>query len=585
VHPLAGAVLALALFTQDAVAGAVAGVAWSRARSAHFEVLTDAGEPLARHAALRLETLRAALQSLFPPRGSVERPIVVLFLANSSRFEALVPRRHTRPRTVGGFFQGGAESDTIVARLTVESRGPFAALDHEYAHSALNRSLPAQPLWVAEGLAELLSDGTGMPPAGRPCEVRFGSFLADLALLAREHPGSLATLLELRPDSPDYLAGRDPGLYGRSWALVRWVVARHGLAGLGAFLEALAEGEPARGAFEARLARLDEAQATLLDVAPAPVLHVALDAASAASAAPALDTPGRADVEFQLGELLLRSGEPARARVHLERALAEAPGHVPARIALADVHLRRGEPDLARRELERALRLAPDDPAALLHLARQQVADAHARGEPLAEAAEERLVTGLERALERSPGLYEAALLLVDLRPQPYARRRAALEPAFAQDPSRTEVGLALAALHLKDRDLAAAQRVLRRARDGALEPGYRFLCERQLDQIAEYRAATAEVRGRLLHVECRRDGSLRFTVDAPPAPILLEAASTRSFFVHGEAGQPDPPGPSDLVCGLQEREIVVRYRRSEPGEPVDGVVLWVAFPRPPARR
>lgn len=582
-HAPAGPALALALVLQP---GAVADTPWSRARSPHFEVLTDAGEPVARHAVERLEVLRLALRSLFPPRTTDERPIVALLLAKTDRFEPLVPRRHGEPRKVAGFFQGGAESDTIVARLTVERRGPFAALDHEYAHVALNRSLPAQPLWVAEGLAELCTGGAGggMPYADGPREVGFGSFQPDLAASAREHPGSLAALLELRPDSPDYLAGHDPGLYGRSWALVRWIVARHGLAGLRGFLEALAEGEPARPAFESRLSSLAAAQASLLDVPSAPLLRVALDGAAAApEAAPHVDMPSRADVEFRLGELLLRSGEPARARGHLELVLAEAPDHVPARLAIADVHLRRGERALSAREVAQALALRPGDPTALLYDARLQVADARARGEPLAPELEQRLVAQLEQALERSPGLYEAALLLVDLRPQPHARRRQALEPVFEQDPTRTEVALALASLHVKERDLAAAQRVLRRAREAAVEPGYRFLCERQLDQIAEYRAATAEVRGRLLHVDCRRDGSLRFTVDAPPAPILLEAASTRSFFVHGEGGE---TGESELVCGLQDRPVIVRYWREDAtGTGIGGVVLWVSFPRPPSRR
>jgi hypothetical protein len=128
-----------------------------------------------------------------------------------------------------------------------------------------------------------------------------------------------------------------------------------------------------------------------------------------------------------------------------------------------------------------------------------------------------------------------------------------------------------------------AAQRVLRRAREAAVEPGYRFLCERQLGQIAAYKAATVEVRGRLLHVDCRADGGLRLTVDAPPAPIVLAAASTRSFFVHGEGGE---TRESELVCGLQDRPVVVRYWREEAeGTGVHGTVLWISFPRPPTRR
>lgn len=574
---LGGSILAVAV----AVGGGVdPSPEWSRARSAHFEVLTDAGQPLARRAAERLERLRTALETLLPPRAAAERPIVALILARAASFEPLVPRRHSRAHRVGGFFQGGGESDTIVARLSTEAPGPFAALDHEYAHVVLNRSLPAQPLWVAEGLAELLSDASVDGDA-----IRLGASRHALAAEARASAEPLAGLLDLRHDSPSYLGQGDAsGLYARSWALARWVVARSGLLGLRAFLEAIAEGVDARVAFEGSLAPLERAEATLLDVPDAALLRVGV---ASAATAPWLDTPTRAELEHRLGELLLRGGEPARARAHLERALANAPDHIPSRLALAQVHLSKGEGALARREVARALLVSPGDAAALLYDARLRLADARALGEALAPEAEERLVSQLERALAQAPGLYEAALLLVELRPQPFATRRAALEPVLAQDPGRTDVALAVASLHVKERDLKAAQRVLRRAREAAVEPAYRFLCERELDEIAAYSAATVELRGRLLHVDCRADGSLRLTVDAPPAPLVLEASSPRSFFVYGSEGS---RRESQLVCGLQDRPLVVRYLRSDAADSgVEGSVLWLSFPdtepSPAARR
>jgi thioredoxin-like negative regulator of GroEL len=291
-----------------------------------------------------------------------------------------------------------------------------------------------------------------------------------------------------------------------------------------------------------------------------------------------LDAPGRAEIDRRLGELLLRGGEPARSRKRLERALAESPDDAAARISLAQLMLESGQRDEARREVERALAASPDDARALLYDARLRLDEARAAGVPLAPAEEDRLVSQLERALAAAPDLYEAALLLVELRPQPYAARRKALAPVFEQDPSRTDVALAIAALDRKARDLPAAESVLRRAREAAHEPAYRFLCERALADLAAYEAATAEVHGRLIHVECRPDGGLRFTVDAPPSVLLLEAASTRAFMVYG-AGE---AGGAELVCGLQDRPLLVRYERVEPpvGR-VNGRVIWLSLPGP----
>jgi tetratricopeptide (TPR) repeat protein len=494
-------------------------------------------------------------------------------LASASRFEELVPKKHKKPHEVAGFFQGCGEWDAIVARIATESRGPFASLDHEYAHVALNRSLPAQPLWAAEGLAELLSGGE----LGGG-EALLGAAEPGLERRAGEKAIPLATLLRVAPDSSAYLAGDEAGFYPGSWALARFVVARQGLDGLRALLEGESSGEDPTLAFEARLGPLAAAEAQLLQAPRAALLRVPLGDQVPGPADTRLDLPGRAEIDRRLGELLLRGGELARSRKHLERALAESPDDAAARIGLAQLMLESGQRDEARRDVERALAASPDDARALLYDARLRLDDARAAGVALAPAEEDRLVSRLERALGTAPDLYEAALLLVELRPQPYAARRKALAPVFEQDPSRTDVALAMAGLDRKARDLPAAEDVLRRARDAAREPAYRFLCERALADLAAYEAATAEVRGRLIHVECRPDGGLRFTVDAPPSVLLLEAASSRAFMVY-EAGE---AGGAELVCGLQDRPLVVRYERVEP--PVDGVdgrVVWLSLPGP----
>jgi tetratricopeptide (TPR) repeat protein len=574
---LAGLVLSLAGLAPAAAACEADGggaTGWSRVRTAHFEVLTDAGPSLAGNVARRLEALRLALRELFPPREPRERLVVVMALASRKRFEELAPARHAQAHRIGGFFQSGSEWDTIVARVTVDAAGPYAAVDHEYAHLALNRSLPAQPLWVAEGLAELLSDG-----ALEGDEVRFGAARADLERQARGDGRALASLFAVGPESPEYLGGSGGDeLYGRSWALARWVVARHGLAGLRSFLDDVAEGRPADAAFAARLGPLDEAQATLFDLAAGPLLRMAPPRA-ALSPEPREDAPAAHEIEWRVGELLLRGGDTRRARAHIERALEQEPAFAPARLSLADVHLRQGELAAARAELERALRLAPDEPAGLLRAARQRVLDAQHEGVALSSAEEARIVGQLERALARAPGLYEAALLLVELRPQPYAERLAALVPVFDADPGRTEVGLAIASLQMKLRDLAAAQRVLARAREAAREPAYRFLCERQLALVAGYQQATVEVRGRLRELLCRGDGGLEFMVEAPHGMLRLVAVHAQSFLVYGSQ---DASGESELVCGPQGRAVVVRYRPTE-ARSVQGELVWLMFPEEPA--
>src|SRR5262249_22610223 len=330
---------ALAAGPPDASPGG-ASADYTRVRSPHFEVLTDAGAPLARHAAERLEALRAAFADLFPPRLPGERRIVPILLANRSRFDRLAPRRYAQPRNLAGFFQSGFESDTIVARLALEPPGPYAALDHEYAHLALNRSLPAQPLWVAEGLAELLSDG-----ALDGDTARFGAGRPELEGQVRAGQASLADLIRTRQDSPEYLGARGDGrLYGRSWALARFVVARHGLAPLRAYLDTIALGTDPVTAFEERFGPLTRAEAALFELSSLPVLSTAM-AAGPPPAGYVEDVPRAAEVEQRFGDLLLAGGELKRAQVHLERALEADPDQTAARLSLAELRLRNGDRD------------------------------------------------------------------------------------------------------------------------------------------------------------------------------------------------------------------------------------------------
>ncbi len=545
--------------------------AWVRVRSPHFEVLSDAGMAPAREAALRLERLRGVLLRLFPGGEDVGRPISVLLLRSQGRFLRLIPREHAGGTHLGGFFLGGSGRDYAVAHLSPAQVRPFEAVEHEYAHLILNSSLLAQPVWVAEGLAELTSDAI---LEGN--EARLGSGRPEYEETVRGTArADLEALLTVGYDSPEYRGPGDGGtLYAQAWALVRWGIYRNGLTGLRSYLDAIAAGRESSAAFAAHLGTLDEAAATLLEVPGTPIFRVAMEDAPD----PPLETgvPTVADVEQRLGDVLLRGGHSKAALRRFERALDADPGHVASRTSLGGVLVRQGKWDAGREQLEVALEANPDNPDALLRLARLELGEALENGVALSRVAEERIVASLEIALARSPQLTDAALLLAGLRPQPYAPNIARLEPLFEQQPERTELARTLSALYLKLGDIPAARRLLEQARDAARSESNRYLASHLLVRLAGFRDSTAEVRGDLIHVKCRPDGSLLFTVSADPRTLKLEADSTRSFFVHGTDGI---GAEARLLCGEQDRAVLIRY---DPGTGTDpaasGRVLWMAF-------
>jgi hypothetical protein len=102
---------------------------WVRVRSPHFEVLSDAGEPLARGAAARLELLRSALPQLLPAAVDDEPSVRVLLFRLRADVERLVPSGR-RSADVAGFFVGCSDGPCLALSLEGAPEGRWGALDH-----------------------------------------------------------------------------------------------------------------------------------------------------------------------------------------------------------------------------------------------------------------------------------------------------------------------------------------------------------------------------------------------------------------------------------------------------------------------
>jgi tetratricopeptide (TPR) repeat protein len=532
-----------------------AGEPWTLVRSPHFEVASDAGPAVAAEAARRLERLRDVLGRLLPPPEPEDGPAVgVLLLHDAAEFASLVPADRGRADDVAGFFLTGTDGPLVAVSLSAASGDTaperLRTLDHEYAHLHLNASLPAQPVWVAEGLAEALSGGDlegpqarlaaapGPPSAARPLDLPLGQ------------------LLTIDWRSPTY-RGRSStaAFYAESEELVRWILFRHGLAGLRPFLEAVANGEDAGEAFAARFGAPESVEPQLADTPAGPLLQV--EAGEPAAPPLLVSVPSEADVEYRLGDVLLNGRHVAEAQRRFEAALRSDPAHAAARAGLAQALLQGGKWAEARRELQRALADRPNDPAALLRYARLLLAEGRDREEGLTPDVERAAVAALEKAVALAADLADAAELLAREKPEPLAHRIALLRRSFARDPGRPELGLTLSYLLVQANDVDAARRVLRRTRDAARDDTYRFLVDHRLSQVREYDAATAEASGRLVRLDCRRDGSLRFTIaPAGGGELTIEAPTSRSFFVNGRSGA----GQAELTCGRLDIPARVRY-------------------------
>jgi tetratricopeptide (TPR) repeat protein len=132
---------------------------WLEIHSAHFLVVTDAGEKKGREVALRFEQMRAVFGGLLEKdRLQQSIPLTILALKNDKSYYQLAPLSHVsgmgqgEPITAPGFLLAGEDQDFIV--LNLFEVDPWSAVAHDFAVMLLNSNYPLAQGWFDEGLAE-----------------------------------------------------------------------------------------------------------------------------------------------------------------------------------------------------------------------------------------------------------------------------------------------------------------------------------------------------------------------------------------------------------------------------------------------
>ncbi len=123
---------------------------WLEVHTAHFSVLTDAGEKRGREVALRMEQMRSVFgQLLLKAKLKMPVPITVIALKNDKQYAMIAPSKQSM---AGGFYVPG--SDRIYIVLNMFEPDPWRAIAHPLAHYLLNFNYPPAQGWFDEGLAE-----------------------------------------------------------------------------------------------------------------------------------------------------------------------------------------------------------------------------------------------------------------------------------------------------------------------------------------------------------------------------------------------------------------------------------------------
>src|SRR5260370_23444255 len=123
---------------------------WIELHTAHFSVLTDAGEKRGREVALRMEQMRAVFGPLvLRDKLRMPVPITVIALKSDKQYGMVAPGKQS---TAGWFDVAGSDRTYIV--LNLFEADPWRAVAHPLAHYFLNYNYPPAQGWFDEGLAE-----------------------------------------------------------------------------------------------------------------------------------------------------------------------------------------------------------------------------------------------------------------------------------------------------------------------------------------------------------------------------------------------------------------------------------------------
>ena len=553
---------------------------WTLARSAHFEVYSQAGEAPARATLGWFEQLHAFFAGQMKLDLDHRPAVRVIGFRSADQY-----REYSARPSADAYYLGTESRDVIVmSRLGADQFGVAA---HEYAHVVLHAGGLRLPSWLGEGLAEFLSS---VRITGKSTTIG-----GDLPSRSRTLRGPWIPIDELFS-----VTSESPQFYAQSWALAHMLVLSPDYSPRFPILvTALVSGTSTSEAFttvygKPLVAIAQDAHAWMRAGHFTPVTMPGIPATPVA-----VEVTGVSAVESQLllGELLFTAGEVDRAGTLYRELDRHAPNVPEVAAALGSIALRKDDREGARKEWRRAMDLG-------IHDARLCYRYATLAQDAGLDASEIR--GALERAIALQPDFDDARFTLA-LFEMNKGRIEAAVEQFRAMKviaPARaygywSGFAYALTELDLREEAKAAASEAARYAGT----PGERAHAA-SLRNMADTDLAvrfTRDANGRAQLTTARaphnqtdwnpfieRGDRIR-RVDAMLEEIRCDGALTRIAVTAGQGKLvlviPDPlhvqmrNAPPEFTCGPQTpRKVSVEYAASDAAQDAAGVVRGIEF-------
>jgi tetratricopeptide (TPR) repeat protein len=372
---------------------------WLEVHTAHFSVITDAGDKRGREIALRMEQMRTVFgQLLLRDKLKMPVPVTVIALKSDKQYGLVAPAKQS---VASGFYVPGADRIYIV--LNMVAADPWRSVAHPLAHYLLNFNYPPAAGWFDEGLAEYF----GSIQIHRQVELGGDPELAaewqeDIFDEMRRDPNVPQSLTQLA-SSPVWLsmvdlfnmkhdlAGTREGshntiFYAQSWMVVHYLVNKNKLPEVGKYFDLVHNQKvPVEKAmvqaFDMSPAQMEEAVKAYFKSLSG--LGIALDQAKKPVADPVeIQQPDHLPLPFGIDDIgmAVNPVKDEEARAIIGDVMARIPGHREqalrdlqqlatdpkenelAHRGLASDAIRQKKFEAAAEELDKATELSPRDP-------------------------------------------------------------------------------------------------------------------------------------------------------------------------------------------------------------------------------
>ena len=555
------------------------------ARSAHFEVYSQAGERSAQAVVLGLERLRALF--LHETGLGLTRPVRVIVFRSRREYD---PYR-LQP-AADAYYVRTETADSIV--MIDPGSGDFRIAAHEYAHAVLDANLIELPPWLSEGLAEVLS---AVRLDDRPAST---AEMPYRAAILRSHPWMpLEELVTLPADSP-LRDRRDTSeiFYAESWAFSDMLMASPVYSPRSPNLfAALSAGTPSLKALSDVYAKpLEEIARDLrVWVQVRRVLPIALPHLSSSDVGVEVSEISPSAWRALTADLLVATGRLDQAQTAYQELAREAPENADVSAVLARLALRKHDLAAAREHWQKALAHGIRDAAACYRYA-VAASEAGMAADDVAQA--------LERAVLLQPAFDDAHFMLAHIENNA-GRFETAVEhlrsmahvSAAREFPYWTALAYALGELGWRDQAKAAADHALESAKTPAERSRALELAEIAQTDVAVRFARDANGTSRLVTTRVPHDAP-DFNPFIEPADLIgrvegklqeISCSETAKIVVQTATGaltiaMPDPlrvemrNAPPEFICGLQPLSAVTVVYAIKPEAQTAGILRGIEF-------